>query len=154
MRSLLLCVVLASSLLVACGRDGAPRQVLAKSEARATLTDRNWLDRWPTDEHERLQVYRFTPAMGGGVFQDRTLFQGHFELFTFAIDGDQVRIRWPGRGLDESIRYRIERVDGPRPFDLRLVLDGNRVGPHVLFGRSAEGQGDDATVAVERALAR
>jgi len=76
--------------------------------------------------------------MGGGVYQDRTLFIGRFELFTYELGDDTVTIHWPDRRTRERVHYRIERVDGPEPFDLRLTLEGTVMGPRVFYGRSAE----------------
>jgi hypothetical protein len=142
-------------LLAGCGRDRATAPPALPADVAADLLiDRNWMDRWPSDARERLEVYRFTPAMGGGVYQDRTLFAGRFELFKFEVAGDRLRIHWPDRHLREEVGFRIAEVDGPAPFDLRLELDGNAVGPKVLYGRRAEGSGAEAVVAIDRALAR
>ena len=59
------------------------------------LLDRNWLDRMPETDRDRLYVYRFVPSMGGGVFQDRTLFKGTFELFTFETADNEIRFVLP-----------------------------------------------------------
>jgi hypothetical protein len=149
-RALSLLLPLALALAAAC--DSRRDAALPAERAASLLTDRNWLDRWPTGPREQLHVYRFTPSMGGGVFQDRTLFAGHFELFVFAVSGDRLNIGWPDRDLAEDIAFRITPVDGPEPFDLRLDLEGNAVGPHTLYGRRAEGSGDARLVEVERKL--
>ena len=127
---------LALVFLAACG-SGGPRGI-SDDEAARLLVDRNWLDVWPADKDDRLHVYRFTPSMGGGVFQDRTVFHGEFELFVFAIQGDTLAIELPHTGERVRTRFRIERVSGPAPFDLRLTLDADPRGPGVYFGRSAE----------------
>src|SRR5438132_13646352 len=89
-------------------------------EAKQLLIDRNWIDRMPETERDRLHVYRFVPAMGGGVFQDRTLYKGTFELFVFAVDGDHIDFTLPETGQRVRSAFRIERVDGPEPFDPKL----------------------------------
>lgn len=130
-RSLLL-----SLLLVACGADA---EALPADEARQQLTDRNWVDVWPESKDERLHVYRFTPSMGGGVFQDRTVFQGSFELFQFEATGEQIRFHFPGPEERVTTGYRIEPVDGPPPFTHRLVLEDDPRGPGTYYGWN-EGQ--------------
>ncbi len=122
----------------ACGRDTAKAVSVPPEEAADLLINRNWLDRWPADEKERLHVYRFTPSMGGGVFQDRTLFAGHFELFTYQLDGDHLTIQWPDSKEEDRMVYRIDRVSGPEPFDLRLELTTPSRGPRTYYGRTAE----------------
>jgi hypothetical protein len=125
--------------LAACSRDRAPAAgQLPPDEAAAVLIDRNWLDLWPTDDRQRLHVYRFTPSMGGGVFQDRTLFAGEFELFTYRIDGEHLTIVWPHTRTEDRMVFRVKRVKGPAPFDLELELSGGSHGPRVYYGRSSE----------------
>jgi hypothetical protein len=137
----------------ACGDDdAAPRTAaLTAADARAALVDRNWLDSWPRDADDRLHVYRFTPGMGGGVYQDRTVFQGSFELFTFTVEGDRLAVELPHTGEVVRTRFVIERVDGPAPFDLRLTLDRSPRGPRVFYGRSAERGGADLDAALAAA---
>jgi hypothetical protein len=123
-------------LLAACSSESRPS--VSDGEAARILVDRNWLDVWPEDKDDRLHVYRFVPSMGGGVFQDRTVFHGEFELFTFEIEGDTLELVLPHTGDTVRTRFRIDRVDGPTPFDLRLTLDKDPRGPRVYFGRTAE----------------
>lgn len=144
MRPVLAAALVVLSLAAACGDAREAPEALTPEKAAALLVDRNWMDRWPTEAKQRLEVYRFTPSMGGGVYQDRTLFVGRFELFTFDVKGDRLTIVWPDRDLREELRYRIIPVDGPAPFDLKLELDGNKVGPSVLYGRRAETGAADA----------
>ncbi len=128
----------------ACGRDTAKAVAVPPDEAADLLINRNWLDRWPTGEKERLHVYRFTPSMGGGVYQDRTLFAGKFELFTYQLDGDHLTIQWPDSKEEDRMVYRIDRVSGPEPFDLRLELSTPSRGPRTYYGRTAETGGAEA----------
>lgn len=136
--------------LAACGSDRTRNDTVSDGEAARLLVDRNWVDVWPKDKDDRLHVYRFVPSMGGGVFQDRTVFHGEFELFTFAIDGDTLEIDLPHTGDTARTRFRIDRVDGPAPFDLRLSLDHSPRGPRVYYGRTAETDG----ATLEEELAR
>jgi hypothetical protein len=85
-----------------------------------------------------MHVYRFVPSMGGGVFQDRTLFAGTFELFRYRVDGDHIVIRWPHSKERDRIAFRVTRVSGPPPFDLQLELAGTSRGPSVYYGQSRE----------------
>lgn len=113
--------------------DGVPAD-----EARALLIDRNWLDRMPETDRDRLHVYRFVPSMGGGVFQDRTLYKGTFELFSFRVEGDQIQFALHETRQDVTSRFAIERVDGPAPFDLKLTIDDDPRGPRTYYGIRAE----------------
>ena len=84
------------------------------------LIDRNWIDRMPQTDRDKLHVYRFVPNMGGGVFQDRTLYKGTFELFHFSAKGDELHFVLPETHQDVVSKFRIDSVDGPEPFDLKL----------------------------------
>jgi len=129
----------------------APPRALPPDQAARVLVDRNWIDRMPEAHDARLHVYRFVPSMGGGVFQDRTVFRGEFELFVFAIEGGELAIRLPDTGERVRTGYRIERVTGPEPFDLRLTLDHAPRGPAVYYGIARET--DRSGEALEQRLA-
>ena len=130
MRTLALAVLLA-----ACSSKSAS---IGGDEAKRLLIDRNWIDRMPETQHDRLHVYRFVPTMGGGVFQDRTLFKGTFELFMFQATGDRITFELPETHQQVASSYRIDAVEGPEPFDLRLTIDADPRGPHVYYGIRAE----------------
>jgi hypothetical protein len=112
--------------------------IVDDAEARKLLLDRNWIDRMPRSERDRLHVYRFVPSMGGGVFQDRTVYKGMFELFRFTTERDEIHFDLPETHQDVVSKFRIESVDGPEPFDLRLTIDADPRGPQVYYGRRAE----------------
>src|SRR4051812_31444438 len=73
-------LLLLSLALTACSSKS---KAVDGDEAQKLLIDRNWIDRMPETERDKLYVYRFVPNMGGGVYQDRTIFKGTFELFKF-----------------------------------------------------------------------
>ena len=122
--------------LVACSHATDHR--VAKDEAQKLLIDRNWIDKWPTTKTDKLHVFRFVPQMGGGVFQDRTIFKGQFELFKFTADGSQIDFDLPEQNERVISSYRIDKVDGPHPFDLELTVENDPRGPHHYFGILAE----------------
>jgi hypothetical protein len=136
MRARWIGLAISAALLVACG--GKSSSGIPADEAAELLIDRNWLDLWPQDRDERLNVYRFTPSMGGGVFQDRTLFMGTFELFRYELKEGVIEFNMPQNEQRVTSRYKIERVKGPKPFDLKLTIDPSPRGPEVYYGRTAE----------------
>jgi len=123
--------------LAACSHKSSSTKLDA-DEARDLLIDRNWLDRMPETDRDHLFVYRFVPTMGGGVFQDRTLYKGTFELFTFKTDADNIHFKLPETKTEVTSAYTIEKVDGPKPFDLKLTIADDPRGPHVYYGWSSE----------------
>jgi hypothetical protein len=109
----------------------AKHLALPPEQAQQLLLDRNWLDRLPETPSDRLHVFRFVPTMGGGVYQDRTLYAGQFELFTFAQDGQTVLFRLHHTDEEARVPYVIERIPSEEgsPFDLHLHLDKSPRGP-------------------------
>jgi hypothetical protein len=127
-------LVLALTLAACGGRDDA----LSPADAARLLEDRNWLDVMPRNEHERLHVFRFTPRMGGGVYQDRTLFKGSFELFQYEVGDGKLQFKLPHTREVVRTSYRIRRTKEHKPFDLELTLDHSPRGPSRYFGFSDE----------------
>ena len=108
------------------------------AEASKLLINRNWLDIMPKSPEERLHVYRFTPAMGGGVFQDRTLFAGQFELFNFKLDHDSIEFLLPHKHQRVVSHFTVRKATGHEPFDLELTLDSDPRGPKHYYGFASE----------------
>jgi hypothetical protein len=137
-----------------CGADETSTRI-ADSEAPKLLIDRNWIDHMPQTHTDRLHVFRFVPSMGGGVFQDRTIFKGEFELFIFKAKERELDLVFPHNGDRVKTTYRIDRVDGPAPFDLRLTIEDSPRGPRVYYGIRAEtdphGDALEARLAAARA---
>lgn len=133
MRCMLLVAVLA-----ACSSSSSKSNDIPDDEARRLLLDRNWIDRMPETERDRLHVYRFVPSMGGGVFQDRTIFKGTFELFMFEATDGEIRFVLPETKEKVTSKFVIEKVDGPAPFDLKLTIPDDPRGPKVYYGMRSE----------------
>ena len=144
MRTVLLLALLGA----ACSSNKS--EIVDDSEARRLLLDRNWIDRMPETERDRLHVYRFVPSMGGGVFQDRTIFKGTFELFQFETAADEIRFNLLETHDKVVSKFRIEEVDGPDPFDLKLTIHADPRGPQVYYGMRSET--DRAGTALEARL--
>ncbi|CAN5868152.1 hypothetical protein BH11MYX3_BH11MYX3_37450 [soil metagenome] len=139
MRNLPALVLLALTTVGACSSSKtAPTQQVSADEAKSLLIDRNWLDTYPETERDKLHVYRFVPSMGGGVFQDRTLFKGIFELFSFKATGETITFTLHETHDEVTSNYTIEKVDGPEPFDLKLTIPDDPRGPKVYFGIKGE----------------
>lgn len=124
-------------------------QPLPPDRAQKLLLDRNWIDRLPRNEHTQMHVYRFVPSMGSGVFQDRTIFAGRFELFRFENTGEEIRFDLLHTHDKHTSRYRIEQLDEKErrgSLDLRLRVDRDPRGPGVYFGSSREAGNLDAAL--------
>ena len=130
--------------------EPARNHALAPDVAAKLLIDRNWIDRMPETHSDRLHVFRFVPTMGGGVYQDRTLFKGSFELFVFKVKGESIDIVLPETHERVTSQFSIEEVSGPAPFDLKLTLQSVPRGPQVYFGM--RGETDRSGAALEQRL--
>ena len=124
--------------LAACSSNEPPSRAVSSKEAQSLLIDRNWMDRMPETDRDKLYVYRFVPSMGGGVFQDRTLFKGTFELFMFESTDGEIRFVLPETKEKVTSKFTIENVDGPKPFDLKLTITDDPRGPKVYYGIRSE----------------
>jgi len=153
MRSMSLVLVAVLSVTAACSSSKPSTQV-SSEEAGDLLIDRNWLDRMPETDRDKLHVYRFVPNMGGGVFQDRTLYKGVFELFSFSVADNAITFKLHETKTTVTSPYAIETVDGPAPFDLKLTIADDPRGPKVYFGMRSEtdrdGTGLDRLLAAQR----
>jgi len=140
-------LVLAALLAGACSKSVT--HALPPDQAKALLLDRNWLDRVPEKVDDKLHVYRFVPSMGGGVFQDRTIFFGTFELFTFEADGERIRFNLLHTGDKRTSSYAIEELATPGPdgVDLQLTIADDPRGTRRYYGWRNEGRDLDAHLA-------
>lgn len=130
----------------ACSSPSRESKRVTGEDAKQLLINRNWLDKMPETEREKLHVYRFVPSMGGGVYQDRTLFKGTFELFSFESTASDIRFVLHETKDTVVAPYSIEQVDGPAPFDLLLTIDGDPRGPSRYYGIRRETGSDLQTL--------
>ncbi len=148
-------LVAALLLVAACSKPAT--HALPPDQAKQLLIIRNWIDRLPQKVDDKLKVYRFVPSMGGGVFQDRTIFFGTFELFTFEATGSEIRFNLLHTGDRRRSAYAIEELatPGPEGVDLKLTIADDPRGPKTYYGWRNEGRDlDGHLTALGRALAR
>ncbi len=144
MRTAVVAALLVAATTAACSGDRDRGGKLSKQDAYRALVDRNWMDSWPEDKDDRLRLYRFTPSMGGGVYQDRKVFRGQFELFQYQAADGTIDFQFPDTGEQVRAPFVIERVRGPKPFDLRLTIADDPRGPGVYYatsGKQGQAQG-------------
>jgi hypothetical protein len=124
----------ALTLIVGCHSQKA-RQPLSPDQAKKLLVERNWIDRLPERREDKLHVFRFVPSMGGGVYQDRTVFAGTFELFQFRQDGRSIEFDLLHTGRHHKSRFTIEPIEARKrgDVDLKLTIDDSPRGPSVYY---------------------
>lgn len=124
-------------------------KVLPPDQAKLLLIDRNWVDRLPEKIDDKIHVFRFVPNMGGGVYQDRTIFAGAFELFLFAQDGHAIKFDLVHTGEKRQSVFMIEELETPgkEGVDLKLTISESPRGPATYYGWRNEGRDLDAHLA-------
>jgi hypothetical protein len=133
----------------ACSGGKTVSSALPPDQAKQLLINRNWIDRLPQKVDDKLHVYRFVPSMGGGVFQDRTIFFGTFELFVFEQDGQRIRFNLLHTGEKKTSTFAIEALDkpGPEGVDLKLTISDDPRGSKTYYGWRKETQDLDGQLA-------
>ena len=142
-------VLLLSCLALAGCRDrkpAPPPEVLPPAEAARVLRNHVWLDKMPESQTERFHLALFLDR-SIGVYQDRTVWKGDFEMFEFKLRDDRVELSLPGSRKVVKTKWRIERVrDGD--FDYRLVFDDAPRGPKAYWGLDIGRQDVDSWLAL------
>ena len=144
MKKITVALLLVTAALAGCQRPAT--KAVPPEEAQRLLLNRNWLDVLPQTDRDRLHVFRFVPSMGGGVYQDRTLYAGSFELFQFERTGEEIRFLLPHKKERATARYRIDALQPGEVenFDLRLQLDRSPRGPATYYGWREDSAADIA----------
>jgi hypothetical protein len=129
----LLLAVVAAAGAAGCGRDSSPRPdvVVAHKDAAKILQETPWLDRAPEREQDVVKAWVF--PRGEGVYFEGNAFKGSYELFSYFIEEDELRIRFLDDGKSHKVKYTIEKVDH-RIFDYKLTFDQSPRGPKVYYG--------------------
>jgi hypothetical protein len=142
-------LLVGSTLLTFAGCSSHKAKVLPPDEAKRLLIDRNWVDRLPEKIDDKIHVFRFVPNMGGGVYQDRTIFAGAFELFLFSQDGQAIKFDLIHTGEKRLSPFMIEELatPGKEGVDLQLTIAESPRGPSVYYGWRNEGRDLDAHLA-------
>lgn len=136
-------LLITTLLFAGCSRPAA--RALPPEQARSLLENRTWLSKMPESRREPFQLFRFMPEMNSsGIYQDRTVFAGAFELFHYESSGDEIRFNMVHTGERKTAHYTIEPLrpgEGPADFDLRLTVERSPRGGVTYYGWSQEGRG-------------
>ena len=136
MRALLALGLLATATTTAaCGSDGPRSARLSDTDAGKVLIDRNWMDRWPEQKDDRLQLYRFTPL------------QTSFGVNMVALNGGRPEQLALKDILSSFVAFREEVVSRRTKF----LLNKARERAHVLVGLAIAVANIDEVIALIRA---
>ncbi len=129
---------LAALAVVACGRDAAPRKApLPPDEATEVLAQRIWLDKEPAGWSDPFHVLVFDPS-GTGVYQERTVWKGTFELFLYEAEAGRLDLRLPATRKVVKTGFTIE-PERRGEADVKLTLERVPAGPRVYRGYRVPG---------------
>lgn len=101
-----------------------------------TLMNRVWVDKLPAGDREKVSVLVVIDDDDEpfGVFQERSAFQGDFDVFTHTIQGDALKITMLQQGAKATLRYKAVACK-EREFDFCLELQGSPRGPVRYYSR-------------------
>lgn len=132
--------------LAACSGDAPPPA--GPADAARILESTPWLDRAPEDETDVIHAWVFPRAEG--MYFVGNAYKGAYELFTYFVEENELRVRFLDERKVYKTHFRIDRVDD-RVFDYKLTLDGPPRGPKVYYGFA---QGRTMSPAVRAILER
>jgi hypothetical protein len=139
---LLAVAALAAPLSTACKHDASRPPSVAKDEAATLLHRRIWLDHEPKSGDERFHVLVFDKGKSG-IYQDRSVWKGSFELFRYETDHGRLTFKLPGSKKVVKTAFRIERARRGEA-DVHLVIDEPADGPKEYWGYKMERRAADA----------
>ena len=113
------------------GGDGAGA---AHDGGGTQVLDRVWVDHMPRHERDQFSIFVAITDEPVGVFQTRSVWKGHFEMFRHETHGDEIRILYPQDHHRERVTAKARKCseDG---FDYCLELDGASRGVRRYYSR-------------------
>src|SRR5688572_26578997 len=121
MRTAIAAAIVAVSLTAACGK-AAPRHKdpLPPGEAAELLHQRIWLDKEPRGQNEVFHLFVFDEGQMG-IYQDRTIWKGKFEMFIYEAEGKTIEMRLPGSRKIIKSGFSVEKSRHGKA-DVKLTL--------------------------------
>ncbi|HWO24408.1 MAG TPA: hypothetical protein VNO30_36940 [Kofleriaceae bacterium] len=100
----------------------------------ADVLDRVWVDHMPRHERDQFSIFVAITDEPVGVFQTRSVWKGHFEMFRHETYGDEIRILYPQDQHREHVKAKARKCseDG---FDYCLEIDGASRGVRRYYSR-------------------
>jgi hypothetical protein len=122
--------------LLSCGSE-------VTNEDPALLHGRAWFAKMPEKPTEHVHAFVVIARPKRGVFSNSSAYDLHLELFEYARENNNVKLKFPQTEKKAEFSYTIKACDA-EPFDLCLDLDKNPWGgPKRYYGkRSDELDGD------------
>lgn len=148
MRTAIAATIIAVSLsAVACTQQKPKPEPLPPDQAAEMLAKRIWLDKEPRGWSDPFHILMFD-GDATGVYQDRTVWKGAFEVFIYEADGARLDLRLPGSRKTMKTGFKVEKATRGEA-DVKLTLDKTFEGPTTYYGYRFDGGGVDPDAWVE-----
>jgi hypothetical protein len=139
MRTVLLIVAVAA-LSSSCSREATGPARIADGDSAVLLHKRVWLDEEPKRAEDRFHLMVFDKEKTG-IYQDRTVWKGEFELFRYKAENGGLVLKLPGSKKVVKTGFKIEQIKRGQA-DVRLTLDQPAAGPKVYWGYKFDDHAD------------
>jgi hypothetical protein len=141
MRTTIAAAIVAVSLTAACSQKATPqREPLPPDQAAELLHQRIWLDKEPRGQNDVFHLFVFDEGQLG-IYQDRTIWKGKFEMFIYEAEGKTIEMRLPGSRKIVKTSFTVEKSKRGEA-DVKLTLDKPFEGPKEYYGYRFDGEAD------------
>lgn len=142
MRTTIAAAIVAATLAAACSKDAQrdQPQPLPPDQAAQLLSERIWLDKEPRSGGDRFHLMIFVDKELG-VYQDRTIWKGAFEMFLYKAKDKSLDVRLPGSRKAVKTTFRVEKARRGEA-DVKLTIDKPFAGPTTYYGYPIDGHAD------------
>ena len=104
------------------------------SDGGGLVLDRIWIDHMPKHDRDQVSAFAALTEESVGVFQTVSVWKGHFEMFRYEAQGDELRILYPQDNHRDRIHTKAHRCS-EGGFDYCLELDGASRGVKRYYSR-------------------
>jgi hypothetical protein len=126
---------------------------------RASPTDENelafnrvWISHLPQHEKDKISIFAMIDEEEIGIFDERSLFQGDFDIFEYRKDGNSILITLLQTEKKSKSSFKASRCN-EKGFDFCLEIRGNQRGPSRYVSRKGwEIESTDAALALARKI--
>jgi hypothetical protein len=106
----------------------------APQEDNALAFNRLWLSHIPQHERDKVSIYLLLEEEAVGIFQESSVYQGDYDLFSFKTDGNALLLTMLQSQKKAKATYKASRCN-ERGFDYCIEIKGNPRGPARYYSR-------------------
>jgi hypothetical protein len=106
------------------GRGG---EEVALDRGESIIFNRVWVDHLPKQETESIQIFAMVKDESLGIFDNRSMWRGAWELFRYEPRGDgQLELLFPQSRAKQRVSYRAWKCNEKKDFDFCLELNAKK----------------------------